>query len=424
MADTGKIAEVMFESALETYKDQQQMVDLVYFHEPEPGKLQNSGNVIWYPVEQNAPIISGWDVTGNEQDIIEETYPAILGTPSNDFVRQRADDLRDMRFWKRRGERSGKRQVTELNRLIAAAIATQGSLHVRTNVTSGYAAISLAQALMNERELPDNERHFMFNDRDVQAYSTDLAGRQTLQGRPEETWRTGQIGQNVAGFDVHVGSFMPNITGGADPAVTVTGNHSFAPEAGSVNTTTGQVTNVDYRVASIVVNDSSLVSVGDKVTFENSGTAVQSLALGTQLATGQPMQFTIIGKSDSTHIEVYPKPIAADDTSLTLTEAAYANIDTQILDSATLTRLNTDASVKSNLFWDRDAIEVLGGDIPAELFTQYDGMNVISDTMPNGLKMYMVFDGDISTMTFRYRLFTWWGITVCNPQNCGVLTKY
>jgi len=108
----GKIAEVIFENALETYEHQDMLLDQVSFFEPEGADMQNSGNVIWRPVQQHAPILPGWDLTGQETGIIEETYPAILGTPSNDFVSQRADDMRDMRFWKRRGQESGRQQAT------------------------------------------------------------------------------------------------------------------------------------------------------------------------------------------------------------------------------------------------------------------------------------------------------------------------
>ena len=108
MATTGKIAQVMFESAKDTYESQNQLLPLCTFNEPDPAKQQNSNNVVWYPVQQHAPIIDGWDLTGEETDIIEETYPVILGVPTNDFVSQRADDLRDKRFWERRGEQSGR----------------------------------------------------------------------------------------------------------------------------------------------------------------------------------------------------------------------------------------------------------------------------------------------------------------------------
>jgi len=421
---TGKIAEVMFEKFKEMYEAQQTLLTLVDFHEPPGGSMQNASNVIWYPVQQQAPVIAGWDLSDTETGIIEETYPAVLGTPNNDFVQMRADDLRDQRFWERRAEQSGRRQASELNSDIASAIVVQGSLFYRSNATSGYEFIAQAQALMNERQLNQSQRNFVINDRDNLLFGTDLAARQTLQGRPAETWVNGQIGKNIAGFDVFTGSFLPNITGAADPAVTVTGDQAFVPSGGSVNAVTRVVTNVDYREASLVVNDSSLMAVGDKFTIENAAVAVQSIGLGDKNASGQPMIFTVIELTDATHIKIYPKPIAADQAGITTIEAAYANIDTAILDAATITRLNIDATQKTNIFWDKSAVEVIGGTIPAELFKQYDGMKVITDTMPNGLRVYMVYDGDIATMNFRFRVFTWYGITVSNPSNCGVAVTF
>ncbi|NTU49509.1 MAG: hypothetical protein HGA87_01200, partial [Desulfobulbaceae bacterium] len=122
---TGKIAEVLFEKTLETYEQQTQLLPLCNFEQPDGSKLQNSGNVVWKPVQQHAPVIDGFDMTGQETGIIEETYPCILGTPKNDFVQARADDLRDLGFWERRGVQSGMRQATELNKQIASAVALQ-----------------------------------------------------------------------------------------------------------------------------------------------------------------------------------------------------------------------------------------------------------------------------------------------------------
>jgi len=421
---TAKIAIAMLESFKETYEQQPTLLKRVRFEEPRGSDMQNAGNFIWYPVEQHSPIISGWDLTNQETGIIEETFPAVLGTPNNDYVKVRADDHRDDRYWKRRAANSAKRQALELNKDIASAIATQGSLFYRSNDTSGYDFISEAQAIMNERQLPNTMRTFVLNDRDSRLFGQDLAGRQTLQGRPEQTWEMGQIAQNIADFDVFTGSYLPNITGAADPAVTVTGNQSFAPSGGSVNATTGVVTPVDYRSASLVVNNSALMTVGDKFTIENSGTPVYALGLGDKVSSGQAMTFSCITLTDATHIEIYPKPIAADDTNLTTLEAAYANIDTQILNAATITRLNVDATNKTNIFFDESAVMVLGGNIPADRFSEFAGMKVLSETMENGLVLYMVYDGDIETMTFRWRLFVWYGITVCNPSACGCAVTY
>jgi len=417
---TGKIAEVLFESSLDTIKDQTMLVDLVSRFEPPAGGMQNANNVVWRPAEQQATILDGWDLTGQETGIIEETYPAILGTPKNDFVSVRADDMRDMEFWRRRGVRSGMQQATELNKTIAAAIATQGSLAYKSSATSGYNFVAEAQALMNEQQRNETNRHFVLNDRDTLKFAGDLAARQTLQGRPDETWRTGQIGANIASFDVHTGSFLPTLAGGADPATTVTGNQSFAPQGGSVDTATGIVTNVDYRSATIAVAASASYNVGDKVTFANGGTAVQAVGASDKVATGQARTFTIVAKPTATSITVYPKPIAADDPGLSTLQKAYANINTRILNGATVNRINTAASYKTNLFFDADAVEVLSGSIPAELMASFAGKKVISETMSNGQKMYMVYDGNINDMTFRYRMFTWWGVTVRDPMRCGV----
>lgn len=51
---------------------------------------------------------------------------------------------------------------------------------------------------------------------------------------------------------------------------------------------------------------------------------------------------------------------------------------------------------------------------------QFDGKKVMTQTMKNGLNMYMVYDGNINDMSFRYRLFTWYGITVKDPSRVGV----
>ena len=71
MASTGKIVEVLFEKALETYEHQMQMLPLVDTFKPDSGNMQNSGNYVWRPVQQHRPIIEGWDLTGQETDIIE-----------------------------------------------------------------------------------------------------------------------------------------------------------------------------------------------------------------------------------------------------------------------------------------------------------------------------------------------------------------
>jgi hypothetical protein len=421
---SGKIAEVLFENALETYEDQTMLVDKTDVFTPNPGTMQNSGNVIWRPVQQHAPVIEGWDLAGLEQEIIEETYPAILGLPKNDFVQQRIDNLRDSTFWERRGKQAGKQQATELNTGLAALIKNSGSLYYRSNDTSGFDFIAEGQAIMNERQGAHTNRCYVLNDRDTKKFAQDLASRETIKGRPADAWATGQIGSNVAEFDVFTGSFCPLLTGGAAVSTTTTAAASFAPEGGTVDASTSVVTNVDYRTATIGVTASASYSVGDKVTIDNSAVPIESIGLSDKNSTGQAMTFTIVAKPTSTSLTIFPKPIAADDGALTTTELAYANVDTTITSGATVERINSDASARTNLFWDRDAIEVLGGDVPMDLMAQFDGKKVISETMSNGLNMYMIYDSELEGLTLRYRLFTWYGLTMKDPSRAGVSITY
>jgi hypothetical protein len=417
MATTGKTAEVMFDEYLKTYEDQQLMVELCDRFEPDHATMQNSNNWIWRSVQQHRPVLTGWDLTGQEQDIIEETYPATLGDPRGDFIGQRADMLRDMQFWTRAGQQAARQQVTEQNKTLAQRIATQGSLFYRfdTNTTSpGFKFVNEAATILTERESYQTQWNMCLNPRDEQTFSGELSGRQTLAGRPEsDAWKKGQIGQHIAEVDVYRGAFLPNLVGGASPDTTVTGDQSFAPEGGSVSAT-GVVTNVDYRLAAIPVAATAGYNVGDKITL-----GVNSVSLADKTDTGQLMTFSIVGIPDGTTLEIFPKPIALDDPGLTALEQSYANIVTQITDATVVSRINTDALARTNVFWDKEAVEVYSGGIPADLFKEYDGMKVLTDTMPNGQKMYMMYDGNIATMTFRYRLFTWWDITIKDPSRCG-----
>lgn len=422
MANTGKIAEVFYEAVLENIEDQIGLIDKTTLVEIDDATMQNSNNVTWRPREQQAPIISGWDLSGQEQEIIEETYPAILGLPKNDFVRQRIDNMRDLQFWKRRGERSAMQQAAELNKTIAGAISTQGSLHYRSSATNGFDFIGEAQAIMNERQGMNTERCFWLNDRDTLAFASDLSSRQTVRGRPEDAWSKGQIGSGVAEFDVYTGSFLPTIAGGA-ASTTVSAAQSFAPEAGSVDEATGTVTNVDYRRANIPVASNADFEVGDKVTISNAGETIKAVGISDKTNTGTAMTFTIVGKPTGM-LTISPKPIAIDDTALTLTERAYGNVDTTIASGATVDRLNTDTSARTNLFWDKDAVEVYGGSIPIDLFSEFDGNKVIEQTLSNGLSLYMVYDGDITDMTFRYRCFIWYSVTIKDPERVGVATRF
>jgi len=422
---TAKIAEVYFDKILDTWEEQTDMLPMTAYTEPDGGRMQVSGNSYWEGVEQHSNIVEGDDLSAvTPSGIIEESVQISLGTLKNTWTSQTAKDMRDTQFWARKGVVDGKAQAMRLNSDIASAIAIQGSLFTRSNVTSGFDFMSEPQVTMNERQLPDSMRYFMFNDRSSGKFAKDLAARQTVQGRPEEVWKTGQMGKNINGFDPYTGSFLPTLIGGASPATTVTGNQTFKPEGGTINEVTKTVTNVDYRYATIPVAASAGYNLGDKITISNGGTTIKALGLGDKTNTNQAMTFTVVGKPTGTSMIISPKPIAYDDAALSAHEKSYANVNTTILNAAVVNRLNIDASAKVNLFWDRDSIKVVGGTLPASMFQEFNSAKVLTKSLSNGLPMYLMYDGNIADLSFRYRLVAWTGVTVVNPSNCGVAIDF
>lgn len=423
MPENLKIVEAYLENAANEIEKQTQLLKTVTRIEPDMASMQNASNFVWGKVEQQRPVLDGFDLTAQEQDIIEETYPRVLGTPKNDLIGQRIDQVRDLRYWQDAGKAGGKRLTSDLNQRLAVAMVTQGSQFFRSNVASGYDFIAEGSTIFSELQGNRDECYFLLNDRANLKFSKDLASRENLgpNSRPADTWIKGTVGEQVAGFDkVLVGSYLPNLAGGANPATTVTANQSFKPEGGSVDATTGVVTNVDYRSATIPVVASAAYNVGDKVTIANGGTAVTALGLQDKTNTGQAKTFTIVAKPNATSLTISPKPIAADDPALTDLQKAYANINTRILNGATVDRVNIGASEKANLFWDKKAVEVMTGTIPAPLFKDFAGQKVAMAEMDNGQTIYMMYDGDIVKATFTYRAFTWDGITIATPQMVGV----
>ena len=411
----GKIAEVMFENFIETYEHQTMMLDLVDGEQPEQAKLSNAGNTIWYPVQQHRPILKGFDLTGQEQGIIEETYPISLGEPSGDLIEQRVDDMRDMRFWERAGEQAAYQQATDLNGELAALVSNTGSLYYESNATSGYDFISEGQALINERQVYKGMGcNFLLNDRATQKFSQDLAGRQTLQGRPEQTWKTGQIGQNVAEFDVFTGSFTKRLGAPGAGGSTLTATVSEKPEGGSVDPITKVVTNVDYRNGTLPVVDGTAYNVGDVVSVAG----VKSVGLASKDANDADMTFKVVGITGN-NLTVFPKPIALDDPALTELEKAYANIDTQLTSGTTIAVVNT-VEQRSNIFWAKDSLQMIGGNCPWDLASEYSGMKVISKQLASGVTCYMIYDANLKTANFNYRFFVWYGLGNRNPMANGV----
>lgn len=413
---TAKAVTVLFDEVLDRMGMEMQMARTASVFKPDGALMQNSNNTIWRQVEQNAPVKTGFDMTGQFGNVIELSYPATLETPKNDAFELRADDFRDEQFTRRRGKAAAKRLMADMNQRIATVVRDTGSLFYRKalTATTGYSFVSEADSILVERQSWTGDgTSFFFNPRSYNVAAQDLAARGTLSGRPEEAWATGMVGRDIAGFDVYKSAYNQTLDGGASPATTVSATVSLKPLANQ--TVAGQILPIDYRSGDVSFTSAAGFTVGDRIKF----TGVNSLGMLDKTDTGQEMTFCIVAINANV-VTVYPRPIALNDAALTADEKAYANIATQITSGAVPVRLNTDTIAQTNAFWANDSIEVIAGSAAWPELGNLSGFKVVSETMDNGIPIYMAYQGDIATMNLKVRVFTWYGVTNRDPSRNGI----
>lgn len=412
--DTLKTIIAFYDSALKQLNEDFTYAGLAEVDSIEPSRLQNANDIYWRNVEQQRPIIEGWDLTGQETGTIEQGYPLQLEDPKNDFMEYRIDDLRDRGFMERAAMASAKKQNSYLNKRIAELVANTGTLTYESS-SAGFDFVAEADTLMTERgAYRDMGSSFFLNPRTNQVMASDLASRSDLSGRPEGAYATAMIGKNVAGFDIYraptYGTIPArvNATGG-----TVASDVTEVPQG--FTTVGGSIQNVDYRVGAIPLGlgEGANFQAGDVITVSG----VNALNLMDKTDTGQLMTFRVIS-IDTDTLNVYPKPIAADQAGITSEEAAYANISTAITTGATVAATNVNGG-NANSFWANDSICVVNGRQPFEILNEFDGMRVVSETLDNGIDLMMAYDANLATVNARVRLFTRWGLCNRDPSRNG-----
>ena len=232
---------------------------------------------------------------------------------------------------------------------------------------------------------------------------------------PEDAYRNGTIQRQIAGFDEILRSpKLPAVTASTATGVTVSGAQKFKPEAGTTDAD-GNPENVDNRVATVTVSSSTGFKRGDKVSFAG----VKFLSQMAKNVLTDDATFSITRVIDGTHIEITPKPVALNDTTLTAEEKAYANVNTSLADGAAINVLNI-STTTANVFWADDSIRLLSQPIPVthELFA---GMKTQSFSIPGvGVNGIFATQGDISTLSGLCRIAVWYSACAVRPEAIGV----
>ncbi|EHI9121765.1 coat protein [Salmonella enterica] len=415
----GQLVTYAIDEIIETVQNLTPMASKTSKYTPPAASMQRSSNTVWMPVEQEAPTQTGWDLTNKQTNVLELSVKCNMGDPDNDFFQLRADDLRDERSYRHRIQASAKKLANNIETAIAKQATEMGSLVVHdarsigpsTGLT-GWDFLASAEELMFARELNrDMGISYFLNPSDYRKAGRDLTAGDIFGRVPEDAYHNGTIQRQVAGFDdVMRSPKLPTVVGSTVTGVTVTGAQKFKPQAFTTDTD-GNNENVDNRVATVVVSSTNGLKRGDKISFAG----VKYLSQMAKNVLTDDATFSITRVIDGTHIEITPKPVALDDATLTAEEKAYANVNTSLAASATVTLLNV-ASTTANIGWADDSIRLLSQPIPVthELFA---GMKTQSFSIPGvGINGIFATQGDINTLTGLCRIAVWYSACAVRPE--------
>jgi len=407
---------VAFEDILEGFNDALVLSRNVAMYNTDQTMMGRTNNTIWRPQPYIAQSFDGTDQTANFNDSTQLSVPATIGFNKSVPWQMSATELRDALQEKRLGNAAKQKLASDINIAVMNVAAAQGSLVVkRTAAATGFDDVAQCEAIMNEQGVNSFDRYLALSTRDYNGMANNLAGRQTMTGKPVTAYEKAYVGQ-VASFETYKLDYANRLAaaagGGALTINTLAGGGNAYVPAATSTATTGETSNVDNRFQTVTISSTASVAAGDAFTVA----AVNAVHHITKGDTGQLKTFRVVSVDSATTMTITPPMITGQGG--TEAELKYQNcvVNTAAANSA-IVFLNTVAA-SINPFWQKDAIEILPGRyaVPANA-----GADVMRATTDQGLELVFQKQYDIKTMKTFYRLDTLFGVVNKQPEMSGIM---
>lgn len=407
---------VAFEDILEGFQDALVLSRNVSVYNTDSTMMERTNDIIWRPQPYIAQSFDGTDMTSNFKDFTQLAVPSTIGFSKSVPWTLTAKELRDSLQEGRLGDAAKQKLASDINVAVMNVASQQGTLVVkRTAAASGFDDVAQAEAIMNEQGVQSFDRYMALSTRDYNGMASNLAGRQTLTGKPLTAYEKAYIGM-VASFETYKLDYATRLTAAAGTTVTVNGaNQYYTPKATST-AGTGETQNVDNRFQNLTIAvGGGTVKVGDAFTIAG----VNAVHHITKQDTGQLKTFRITaivsGSGGSGVVQISP-PIISGGGS-TDAELEYKNVTATPANGAAITFLNTVAA-NVNPFWQKDSLEILPGRyaVPSDA-----GTAVMRASTDQGIELVMQKFYDINTMKTKYRLDTLFGVVNKQPEMSGII---
>jgi hypothetical protein len=406
---------VAFENLLEGFQDAEVLARAAVIFNSDSTEMERSNNIIWRPQPYILPSYTGSDQSANFQDAAQLAVPAQLGFRKAVPWALTDTELRDALQEGRLGDAAKQRLASDINVALLGAATNLGSLVVkRTVAATGFDDVALCDSIMNEQGVPSYDRYIALSSRDYNNMASNLGARGTVQGKVQTAYEKAYIG-NVSGFDAFKLDYSLRLAAAGGSSITMdtrdSGANYWTPKSFAVSTS-GETSNVDNRFQTITVSSTTSMAAGDAFTIA----AVNAVHHITKQDTGQLKTFRVVSVPSSTTLVITP-PIISNQVS-TPSGTQYQNcvVNTKASNSA-LVFLNT-VSAAANVFWQKDALELLPGRIAAQPDA---GMNVMRGKTDSGIEVVMQKQADIKTGKILYRLDTLFGVVNKQPEMSGII---
>lgn len=413
---------VAFEDLLEGFHDALVLSRNVGIYNTDQTMMARTNDVIWRPMPYIAQSISSTPGTpiGGYQDMTQLSVPATIGFSRTVPWTMTTLDLRDALQEGRLGEAAKQKLASDINLAIMNAAANLGSLVVDIGAAAGtYDDVALCDSIMNEQGVADYDRFLALSSRDYNGLAGNIAGAaaaatRSFGGNKSNTAFERSFVGMVAGFETFKFDYANRLTGAAGGATLIdtqaAANNYYVPAATST-ATSGETQNVDNRFQTITVDNTVGVVAGDAFTISG----VEAVHHITKQGTGQPKTFRVVQVVNGTDLVITPPIISAQGGSDA--ELQYQNCIVTPAAAAPFTWLNVNTAAV-NVFWQRDALELLPGRyaVPTDA-----GTAVMRATTDQGIEVVMQKFYDIDSMTIKYRLDTLFGVVNKQPEMSGIL---
>jgi len=413
---------VAFEDLLEGFQDALVLSRNVSIYNTDSAMMERANNTIWRPqpyIAQSVTSTPGTPLAGY-QGMTQLAVPATLGFSKTVPWEMTSLELRDALQEGRLGDSAKQKLASDINVAIMNSAASLGSLVVDIGAAAGdYDDIALCDAIMNEQGVPDYDRFLALSSRDYNGLAGNLAAATRSFGnqKSDRAYERSFVGM-VAGFETYKMDYANRLTaaaGGAGITIDTNGagtQANYTPQATS--TSVGGQINVDNRFQQVTVSSTTNVAAGDAFTIAE----VYAVHHITKQSTGQLKTFRVVSVDSATEMTITPPIIGAQGVAPTDAQLQYKNVEVAIpADAAAITFLNVNTA-QVNVFWQRDALEILPGRyaVPSDA-----GVAVMRATTDQGIELVMQKFYDIDSMTIKYRLDTLFGVVNKNPEMTGIL---